>query len=105
MKDGAEWRVPYKLLFKVVDGEGRKAQDDGLIEGQIVEIEGERMVVDQRIEPGSIAHFTVPKTQSPPKLDKSTHGIPLPPGQKIGRNRLCPCGSGKKFKRCCIDKQ
>lgn len=23
---------------------------------------------------------------------------------KIGRNDLCPCGSGKKFKRCCISK-
>jgi hypothetical protein len=22
----------------------------------------------------------------------------------IGRNDCCPCGSGKKFKRCCIDK-
>ena len=22
---------------------------------------------------------------------------------KIGRNQLCPCGSGIKFKRCCID--
>lgn len=22
----------------------------------------------------------------------------------IGRNDLCPCDSGKKFKRCCIDK-
>jgi preprotein translocase subunit SecA len=22
-------------------------------------------------------------------------------GQKIGRNDLCPCGSGKKFKKCC----
>ena len=21
---------------------------------------------------------------------------------KIGRNQLCPCGSGKKFKRCCV---
>lgn len=21
--------------------------------------------------------------------------------EKIGRNTLCPCGSGKKFKRCC----
>ncbi len=24
---------------------------------------------------------------------------------KIGRNDRCPCGSGKKFKRCCINKQ
>ena len=23
---------------------------------------------------------------------------------KIGRNAPCPCGSGKKFKKCCIDK-
>jgi SWIM/SEC-C metal-binding protein len=22
---------------------------------------------------------------------------------KIGRNDPCPCGSGKKFKRCCVD--
>ena len=23
---------------------------------------------------------------------------------KVGRNDPCPCGSGKKFKKCCIDK-
>lgn len=23
---------------------------------------------------------------------------------KIGRNDPCPCGSGKKFKKCCIEK-
>ena len=23
--------------------------------------------------------------------------------QNVGRNNLCPCGSGKKFKKCCID--
>ncbi len=25
--------------------------------------------------------------------------------EKVGRNDPCPCGSGKKFKRCCVDKQ
>lgn len=24
-------------------------------------------------------------------------------GARVGRNDACPCGSGKKFKRCCID--
>ena len=24
---------------------------------------------------------------------------------KAGRNDLCPCGSGKKYKRCCESKQ
>lgn len=26
---------------------------------------------------------------------------PLRPGPKVGRNQPCPCGSGRKFKRCC----
>ncbi|MFH1728632.1 MAG: YchJ family protein [Pseudomonadota bacterium] len=25
-------------------------------------------------------------------------------GEKVGRNDPCPCGSGKKFKKCCINK-
>lgn len=25
--------------------------------------------------------------------------------RKIGRNELCPCGSYKKFKKCCIGKE
>jgi len=25
----------------------------------------------------------------------------LPPQSKVSRNAPCPCGSGKKFKRCC----
>ena len=26
---------------------------------------------------------------------------PVVKGEKIGRNDLCPCGSGKKYKKCC----
>lgn len=29
--------------------------------------------------------------------------IPLSQEKKIGRNQPCPCGSGKKYKKCCID--
>lgn len=25
--------------------------------------------------------------------------------KKIGRNELCPCGSGKKYKKCCLNKE
>ncbi|WP_371740172.1 SEC-C metal-binding domain-containing protein [Bradyrhizobium sp. CCBAU 51765] len=25
----------------------------------------------------------------------------LPRGTKVGRNEPCPCGSGKKYKKCC----
>ncbi len=27
--------------------------------------------------------------------------MPVKSGNKIGRNEPCPCGSGKKYKRCC----
>jgi preprotein translocase subunit SecA len=26
---------------------------------------------------------------------------PVRTGPKVGRNDLCPCGSGKKYKNCC----
>lgn len=25
-------------------------------------------------------------------------------GEKAGRNEPCPCGSGRKYKHCCLDK-
>jgi hypothetical protein len=30
--------------------------------------------------------------------------VPIRTEPKIGRNDNCPCGSGKKFKKCCLDK-
>lgn len=30
---------------------------------------------------------------------------PIVAGPKIGRNEPCPCGSGKKFKKCCEGRQ
>ncbi|MFB4158971.1 SEC-C metal-binding domain-containing protein [Geomicrobium sp. JSM 1781026] len=29
--------------------------------------------------------------------------VPFKPGPKVGRNEPCPCGSGKKYKKCCMD--
>ncbi|KMO21812.1 YecA family protein [Methylobacterium platani] len=40
-----------------------------------------------------------------PDLDED--GVPIPernPYRDVGRNDPCPCGSGKKFKKCCLDK-
>lgn len=41
-------------------------------------------------DPSSAKHYTSVPNQAPRK--------------KTGRNESCPCGSGKKFKRCCRDK-
>ena len=35
----------------------------------------------------------------------SASGPPPPPSTRIGRNDPCSCGSGKKYKRCCINRQ
>jgi uncharacterized protein YecA (UPF0149 family) len=43
------------------------------------------------------------KTRNP-KKDKRRWGyrVPEDPNKGVGRNDLCPCGSGLKFKKCCI---
>ena len=38
------------------------------------------------------------------ELANMPHGSVVRVGKKIGRNDPCPCGSGKKYKNCCIDK-
>jgi len=41
--------------------------------------------------------YWLPYRKIPPQTEVS----PVP---KIGRNDPCPCGSGKKFKKCCLNK-
>jgi uncharacterized protein YecA (UPF0149 family) len=44
-----------------------------------------------------------------PSETKVKHGVRIVHGnkdlsEKLGRNDLCPCGSGKRFKKCCLKK-
>jgi hypothetical protein len=36
-----------------------------------------------------------------PSPNAKTPTVPQPPRRKVGRNAPCPCGSGRKYKRCC----
>ncbi len=45
------------------------------------------------------AIYTKEEREALYKKEKSSHTIIKPP--KIGRNDPCPCGSGKKYKKCC----
>ncbi|MEG1849984.1 MAG: SEC-C metal-binding domain-containing protein [Oscillospiraceae bacterium] len=40
-----------------------------------------------------VAKPDVPRPEEPPQPVKKT--------DKVGRNDPCPCGSGKKYKKCC----
>jgi hypothetical protein len=52
------------------------------------------------------AAFAPKKREKPRKLDGiwRPHPTPAVPFKEVGRNEPCPCGSGKKFKKCCLDK-
>ena len=45
------------------------------------------------------------KEQTSNKVVHDTHlktkGTPVKNTKKVGRNDVCPCGSGKKYKQCC----
>ncbi len=46
-----------------------------------------------------------PQTQSKDAPDWASDALGMPvrdPLRKVGRNDPCPCGSGKKFKKCCL---
>ena len=46
-----------------------------------------------------------PKPRSSPSTSISTPiSTPIQKSEKIGRNAPCPCGSGKKYKKCCLKK-
>jgi uncharacterized protein len=55
----------------------------------------------------SIAHiyrfFLALRTKHNFKSNNFDNSIELSATRKIKRNELCPCGSGKKYKKCCIE--
>jgi len=50
----------------------------------------------------TVFSFSVPPTRHIDFVAESRARTPIVrAGPKIGRNQLCPCGSGKKYKNCC----
>ncbi|MCM8774015.1 MAG: preprotein translocase subunit SecA [Candidatus Omnitrophica bacterium] len=47
------------------------------------------------------SHQQSPKLQTSPKNSLSTAKGKIDNKDKVGRNDPCPCGSGKKYKKCC----
>jgi uncharacterized protein len=48
----------------------------------------------------SYRHFAHSRHKSPHPEGRTSESLRRA-AQKVGRNEPCPCGSGKKFKRCC----
>jgi len=49
----------------------------------------------------SIYHVSLVKKEAATPLTAASQREAVPVGKKVGRNDPCPCGSGKKYKRCC----
>lgn len=42
---------------------------------------------------------------APAQANLASIGLPASGREKVGRNDPCPCGSGKKYKKCCLAKE
>lgn len=50
-----------------------------------------------------LANIRTQTTMPPSMLFPATYTL-IRSESKIGRNDSCPCGSGKKYKKCCLSK-
>ena len=64
--------------------------------GQIPRCRHHSLITDVAIEMANWACFREDSEPAPPRSSS--------PAPKIGRNEPCPCGSGKKYKKCCLDR-
>ena len=98
-----------------------RAYDDGLVDLFHVRLESVRDILAESQEEalhrakqrrGGLIEDTVAEmswwacfkknTDAPMAAYPTTAKQPVVKGKKVGRNDPCPCGSGKKYKKCCL---
>jgi hypothetical protein len=90
--DQEEWDVPLMLLEVSKDDPNHQLFEDY-----------RRWFTDWgHFAPGQHAHVSHECHES---HNHEHAGLKPPASGKVGRNDPCPCGSGKKFKKCCLRKQ
>ena len=80
----------------------RKAFSTGYVDitvaGDLEDVEIQLGLRTKRATPQP--HYFYTELDEPPSISDNLKGKK----KKIGRNAPCPCGSGKKFKKCCLNK-
>jgi len=73
------------------------------IAGDVEDVEIELGLRDRRATPAPL-YTILPTGWSPQSnADRTQHDLHVSPRrEKVGRNEPCPCGSGKKYKKCCV---
>ncbi len=84
----------------------RRAFADNIVDlqcvGDLEDVEIELGLRQQRDTPRP-RFWPTPGWAFSPEGDLETSLPYVPPHAKIGRNEPCPCGSGKKYKKCCLN--
>jgi preprotein translocase subunit SecA len=96
--------VPHPELWNDEDG------PEGGDEGEAVGVAAEQRQIESRAAQNSVMDFTRKIERKKEKElaelqfvggESSTKKQPVLAKKQVGRNDLCPCGSGKKYKKCC----
>ena len=107
----------YLLETCTLTGERFPEYDEWLATEKAEKEEHRRRVKELEGDPKGLLLFALEKLTGKKAADVVKARPALPPTprltlprkpeakKKVGRNDPCPCGSGKKFKNCCMKKQ
>jgi hypothetical protein len=106
------WVEPHYVTFEEVQAEMRsdrektmqELRDNGrfrLVEDPAKEMEWWACFHDEEEDNGPYSPYDDDLQIDPELLPKPI----IREGPRIGRNDPCPCGSGKKYKKCCLDRE
>lgn len=86
----------------ILSGKQPRRDDHALITDAINEMEWWASFHPEDSQPAKLAVPAVPPPEQPmPAPGSYVPQQPFVRGPKVGRNDPCPCGSGRKFKKCC----
>ena len=95
--------IPHWCGLEILKVERGQADDgEGVVEFRATALAGERMIV-LRERSRFVREEGLWRYVDGEFLEEEQPALSPPPatGNKVGRNDPCPCGSGKKFKKCC----
>ncbi|WP_448874106.1 YchJ family protein [Desulfobulbus propionicus] len=95
--------IPHWCGLEILKTEqGQDHDSEGLVEFRATALAAERLIV-LRERSRFVREQGMWRYLDGEFLQEEQPTLPLPPakGGKVGRNDPCPCGSGKKFKKCC----
>ncbi|MDD2463330.1 MAG: YchJ family metal-binding protein [Desulfobulbus sp.] len=96
--------IPHWCGLEILSCEKGQAEDsEGVVEFRATAIANDRLIV-LRERSRFVREERVWRYLDGEFIEEEHPTMPKPPpaeNKKVGRNDPCPCGSGKKFKKCC----